>query len=368
MDHRDSTKCKDGDEAETRKSTGLSRREILKFGALGALASVGIGAGTRNASAQSAPIRIAWQPQWAGTAYNVFALKNTDILQKYGLSVQWVPFIAGGPAIAAMLSGDIDAAYIGDAPAVILLSRTNSVKIVAHLIDHHAALFTKAGAPYRTLTDLKGKTVATFFGAGVHIQLVRWFHEFGMRPGEDYKLLNLGLAEGLQALLKNEIDAAMIWGSAAQEARNRGELVIVREAPEPCPVVMKADLITKRREDAVKFMAAYQEATLFCALQRELVNRWAGSHVGLKDPRPFEFDVELDRNRNARSMNDIRIEITNGDVAWYDAIASFLFESKAIPKKPDIKEAHDGSLVRDSVRYINRAKYNPKVVRITAAS
>lgn len=342
------------------------RRHLLGLCGTGVLAGAATALGLPSAYAQDqTPIRVAWQPQWAGTAYYVFALKNTDILKKYGLTVEWVPFVAGGPAIAALASDSVDVGYIGDAPAVFLMARSNNAKLVAHLVDHHAALFVKAGSPIKSLDQLKGKKIATFFGAGVHSVVVRWFQQIGMRPNEHFTLLNLGLAEALQAVLMGEIDAAMIWGSGAQEARDRGDIRVLKEAPEPCPIVMTNNFTGKRRETAEKFLAAHTEAVLFSATHKGLVNQWAGSNVGLKDTRAFEFDIQLDRNFNARSISDVKIDITPSDLAEYEALAAFLAAQKAVPRKPDIANSYDAAILAGAKKRIDVGSYDPKLIKIS---
>jgi ABC-type nitrate/sulfonate/bicarbonate transport system substrate-binding protein len=343
----------------------LKRRDLLALGGAGVLAGAGAALGMSSAHAQDPTrIKVAWQPQWAGTAYYVHALKHTDILKKYGLTVEWVPFVAGGPAIAALASDSIDVGYIGDAPAVFLLARANNARLVGHLVDHHAALFVKGGSSVKSLNDLAGKKVATFYGAGVHALVVRWFQQISMRPGEQFTLLNLGLAEALQALLMGEIDAAMIWGSAAQEARDRGDIRVLREAPEPCPIVMTNNFIGKRRDHAEKFLAAHTEAVLFTATHKELVNRWAGSNVGLKDPRVFEFDIQLDRNFGAKSIRDVKLDITASDLAEYEALVAFLAREKAIPRAPKIADAYDSSILAGARKHIDINAYDASQVKI----
>ncbi len=342
------------------------RRNLLTLAGAGVVAGAGTAFGIPSAHAQDqTPIRVAWQPQWAGTAYYVFALKQTDILKKYGIAVEWVPFVAGGPAIAALVTDSVDVGYIGDAPAVFLLARSNNARLVAHLVDHHAALFVKAGSPYKSLDQLKGKKVATFFGAGVHSLAVRWFQQIGMSPGEQFTLLNLGLAEALQALLMGEIDAAMIWGSGAQEARDRGDIRVLKEAPEPCPIVMTSNFISKRRDAAEKMLAAHTEAVLFSATHKELVNRWAGTNVGLKDPRAFEFDIQLDRNFGAKSIADVKLDITASDIEEYGALAAFLAREKAIPNAPNIVRAYDASILAGARKRIDINSYDPKRINIS---
>lgn len=346
-------------------ASSLKRRDLLALGGAGVLAGAGAALGMSSAHAQgTAAIKVAWQPQWAGTSYYVHSLKNTDILKKHGLSVEWVPFVAGGPAIAALAGDSIDVGYIGDAPAVFLLGRADNAKLVAHLVDHHAALFVKAGSRYKSLNDLRGKKVATFFGAGVHALAVRWFQQISMRPGEQFTLLNLGLAEALQALLQGEIDAAMIWGSAAQEARDRGDIRVLKEQPEPCPIVMTNNFIGTRRDQAERFLAAHTEAVLFAATHKELVNRWAGANVGLKDPRAFEFDIQLDRNFGARSIRDVKLDITPSDIAEYEALAAFLAREKAIPRTPNITKAYDSSILAGARKHINVDTYDAASVKI----
>src|SRR5208283_851202 len=68
-------------------------------------------------------IRLGWQIPLATQGQIVEALKHTDLLDRNGLDVSFVPFSYGGPQSEAALAGDLDVMFVGDQPVINLLAQ-----------------------------------------------------------------------------------------------------------------------------------------------------------------------------------------------------------------------------------------------------
>ena len=64
----------------------------------------------------SEAVKLGWQPPWANQGQLVTILERTDLLQREGVKVDFVPFTYGGPMSEAALAGQIDIMFAGDQP------------------------------------------------------------------------------------------------------------------------------------------------------------------------------------------------------------------------------------------------------------
>jgi NitT/TauT family transport system substrate-binding protein len=130
-------------------------------------------------------------------------------------------FNAGPEAVQALLSGSIDAAYLGPNPAVnaFVQSHGKAVRVVSGATSGGASLVVKAslGAP----ADLRGKTLSTpQLGNTQDVALRWWLGEKGLKTspqgGGDVTILPQDNAQSLQAFRSGQIDGAWLpepWAS-----------------------------------------------------------------------------------------------------------------------------------------------------------
>lgn len=136
-------------------------------------------------------------------------------LKKEGLndvSLKWSQFAGGPPTNEAMAAGDIDIASLGDTPA--LVGRASGIDDRAIGLSYKGgaaqALVVRSDSAIKSVAELKGKKVATLRGGNVHELLVLVLKEAGLSLS-DVQFVNLGLDDMGAALLKGDIDAALVW-------------------------------------------------------------------------------------------------------------------------------------------------------------
>ena len=340
-----------------------TRRNVARAIAGLIAAAVLAGAGT-NAAAQDA-IRIGLQPSWAPASNIGKALEVTNILEKNGLQGQFTSFIAGGPAIEAMLADKIDVILVGDAPAVILAARGSPAKWVAKLQDYRGALLVRKDAPLAKLEDIKGKNVAAFVSSGVYAQFYGWLTSIKLDPNKDIRLINLRPADWIAALRRGEVDAVMAWDPIIAAGALEPDLRILHQAVSPAPgvTIMNAGFIAKNRDAAVRFMAAYKEAVHFMAnsgdeLMKRLSDENKMAIAAIKDASTYDGNF-----KNARAMKDVRVRFNDPETRALQGIGELLAELKQIKKAPDVRTVIDASLLDEAEKRMG-ANYDAKSVRL----
>jgi len=124
-------------------------------------------------------------------------------------------FNAGPAALEALLSGAIDATYIGPNPAINGWSQSKgtALKIIAGSTSAGAGLVVKPGI--NTVADLKGKKIATpQLGNTQDVALRAWLKQSGLNAdaqgGGDVSILPQDNATTLQAFAQGAIDGAWV--------------------------------------------------------------------------------------------------------------------------------------------------------------
>ena len=189
-------------------STGITRRHlaILASGLAGALA---LGAGP--ARAQEKVVRIGYQKY--GT---LILLKNKGLLEPLlkplGYSVKWAEFPAGPQLLEALNAGAVDFGNTGEAPPIFAQAAGAPLVYVGYepAAPQGEAILVPKDSPLKTVSDLKGKTVALNKGSNVHYLLVKALEKAGV-PYSDIKTAYLTPADARAAFERGSVDAWAIW-------------------------------------------------------------------------------------------------------------------------------------------------------------
>jgi len=134
-------------------------------------------------------------------------------------SIQYFP--SGGDLMAAFVGGSIQFGSAGSTPVLILRSRPYPLVAVAQMSDISGAqqLITKPSV--QSLQDLKGKTIGLLAGTASEAFFNAAIAEQGLAQS-DFKIVNLGPAEMLQAFVRGDADAVALWEPHTTRARAAG--------------------------------------------------------------------------------------------------------------------------------------------------
>jgi sulfonate transport system substrate-binding protein len=121
-------------------------------------------------------------------------------------------FNSGSQAGQALLSGSVDATYIGPVPAASLFEKGGDVVVVSGAVQNGAALIVRTGSGIQGPSDLKGKRVAVpGIGNTQDIALRTWLHKNGLKAkdeGGDVAVIPVDNPELPQVFEQKQVDAA----------------------------------------------------------------------------------------------------------------------------------------------------------------
>ncbi len=191
-------------------------------GSISAAASAAAGSGQGAAPVSDAEtLRLGYFPNVTHAAA-VLGVKNGTFQQALGnTKLETSTFNAGPAAIEALLSGAIDATFIGPNPAINAFVKSNgdALRIVAGATNNGAALVVKP--EINSPADLKGKTLATpQLGGTQDVALRKWLLDNGLKVqttgGNDVDIVNQDNSQTLDLFKTGEIDGAWLpepWAS-----------------------------------------------------------------------------------------------------------------------------------------------------------
>jgi len=153
---------------------------------------------------------------------------------KIGVKLNLIPMTGAGPAInEALASGSLDIGSLGDVPAV--LGKANGVDtkiIIASDLSGGASLISGIGTNYKSIKDLKGKTIATQRGAFMHRALATLLKEAGL-TFNDIEFINVNAQTAAEMLVTGNVDAIIVGGVTLTRLYEQGYNIVVdyRENP-----------------------------------------------------------------------------------------------------------------------------------------
>lgn len=291
-------------------------------------------------------IRIGWQVAWATQGQIAMALQKTAALDAMGLKGDFKSFTYGAPLSEAALAGQLDVAFVGDQPAVNLLSRSPDWKIVARLMDFRVAIVVPPNSPIQSVADLKGKTLGIPFGASTHRFALQWLKEAGLDPAKDLSIVNIDITEQADAVkaaaggVWPKVDAFASWDHHIALYEKQGLARILKSGTALGVVMMAKPFFEHHPSDAAAFLVAYRNAYYYYATHQDTVDRWFAETAGGK------FDVSLlktvaavEPNMRATMQDQIKIDIEGAQVSTLQDAADFALQQGLIKNRLNIRDS-----------------------------
>jgi len=152
-------------------------------------------------------------PSHVGMATDI--LKEQGFDRKHGLDVELRNFGAVGAFYAAQATGEADAGIGG--PLVYQKMRLEGapIRIIATLVDMTSMVVIAKDPAIRSLTDLKGKTIAAAVAASEYQVLSVVAKTKGLIMGKDVTVVPADPPLARTQLAAGRVDAAMTWEPAA---------------------------------------------------------------------------------------------------------------------------------------------------------
>lgn len=172
-------------------------------------------------------IAIGTQDQTINTVTGGAIVREEKLLEKYlprtgkyqnvEYKIEWSSYTSAPPITNKMLANQIDIGSMADFPATINMTtfqkKGNGVRTV--LISSLAyspngagnAVVVPTDTPYKSLTDLKGRTISVPFGTSAHGMLLRALASEGIDAQKDVTLVSQSPEVGGTSLKSRQIDA-----------------------------------------------------------------------------------------------------------------------------------------------------------------
>jgi len=245
--------------------------------------------------------------------------QRQGVLEKHlgpDVKVQWYVFHAGPSAMEAMLSGAIDATYVGPNPALnaFVRSRGEEVRILAGATNGGSGLVVRAAAGIEKPADLRGRRIATpQFGNTQDVACRAWLKKQGFtvtQTGGDVLVVPAEHSDQLAMFLNGQIDAA--WTVEPWLSRllaEAGGRLLVDEEDAVTTVLVVSTAFLDREPEAVRALEQGHRD-----LTRRLVDDPVGAQHAIADElstltrRTMSLDLIRTCWARLRFTDEVRVE------------------------------------------------------------
>ncbi len=310
------------------------------------------------------PIRIGWQVAWVPQAELAMVMQHTDVLNQNGLQPEFAKFTYGAPLAEAALAGEVDVIFVGQVPAMSLITKSDDWMIVGRLLDGRGAIIVPKGSSIATVADLKGKTFALPFGTLNHIFGLDDLKIAGLDPTKDLKFQHIDAAEAANVVQKGttqswgEINATSLWDPNVAMLEEHGKAKTIREFRLDGVVVMSKKFYESNPEAATAFMKSMLQSYDFYLNDKDMVNDWYVNDTGITYSRAvLEKAASLERNNNAKNLREVSMILAQEDLDRIQDEANKGFTVDVLKKQLKVQDIINLSFVQNAENEIDKGNY-----------
>lgn len=311
-------------------ASGMTRREILRAGAMAVGALAGWGGSAR---AQAGKLRVGYNFSFWSTTL-IYAVEE-GLFERAGLTVDARAFDSGKAVRDAMIARAIDVGMIGGTPFVVGAAKGDLVGIaVLSYGGKSTMVVARKGSGIVSVADLKGKKVGLQVGSTTGtIFLEKVAPKFGLKKG-DYQVYNIAFGEHVAALAAGSVDAIVSDDPRPAVAEHQGIGVGIINFSDfdilPAMLAAHPRALQEQPEAIVRMLRAWLGAVkVFHADRRRVVEVMQRSFTRRGVTMPLEV-VEACVNRV-----DVGPEITPAILEYFNDQAKILRAQGALKEAPD---------------------------------
>jgi sulfonate transport system substrate-binding protein len=272
-----------------------------------------------------------------------------DEFQADGIEVRFVPIKGAGPGInEAFANGTIDFAMYGDFPAIV--GRAGGLKTVwlaGNSTGSNSQLVVPNGSKAKSITDLKGKTIAIHKGRPWEIGLYYLLNDAGLKA-KDFRIIHLTEGDIPTAIAAGAVDAAYTTAGQTIEKRAIGSIIWSTEDKN---IHWK---FTSELFGTEAFVRKYP------AFTQRVVNQWvrASAYAGQNEAEFFkigakssgDYDITV-KNQYGRPVRETQVAIIDDfRIAHYKKSVEFLKQRGYLRRDVDVDSWVDRSFVDRAIR------------------
>lgn len=244
------------------------------------------------ARAQIKKIEVAYSAISA-TQAAVWFTKEAGVFEKHDLSVNLNYVASGTRVVQALLAGEFPIGIAGSAAILANLAGGDAVFVGG--IVNVPAFYLLVTPEIKRIEDLRGKVLGvTRFGASTDFALRYALRQWGLEPGKDVTILQVGGQPELIAAMKaGAIQAAPVTAPAEIRGRKAGFTVLTDLAKSglqyPLISIVSTRSFIKKDPDTVRnFLRAYAAGTHRFFREKALAMKVIGKYTRTEDPEILE--------------------------------------------------------------------------------
>jgi len=272
---------------------------------------------------------------------------------KHELKVEILQVKAGATLMKALIAGEIDSVDMGAAESIVAAARGTGVKIVGCTWPGVPQVVL-AKAEISSLADLKGKTVAISSPGSLPDLLFRGMLDSANVPFAEVKLATQGAdLDRYKSLVAGITDAAVV--SNEFEAVMPPNIKVLASGSTAVPkfirlcVATSSKVLSARRDDLVKFVAAEMDAYKYAATHRDETVKLAREMTNAK-PEDKRAEFITDEAINKQQI-DPTLAVPVDRLEWMQQL---FVKAGVIPKTVPAAMLVDTSVHDDAVKLVGK--------------
>jgi len=283
-------------------------------------------------------IRIGWQKQWATQGQITASLMKLS--SKYNKNIEFKGFSLGPQVNQGALAGKLDIAFLGDQPAINLLSKSDNWYIVGRLIYFRTCIASPINSEINNINDLANKSLSGGIGSSVQRMAITMMKEANL----DINNINFHhLSPNNQKALVEANLTSQQWGNydaiftidpvaAILETENKIKIIKCDNASGV--IVASKEMVEERNQELEEFFNLMKQSWNFYNNNINQMNE-EFSKISRLTASDEAYEIAAKIEPNYRN-NNINLLLTDIDHKNLEDAANFLLKNKIIDKKPDL--------------------------------
>ncbi|WP_296894726.1 ABC transporter substrate-binding protein [uncultured Methanobrevibacter sp.] len=196
----------------------------------------------------------------------LFVANATGMFKDAGIDVELYEYNNGGDMMSAMASGELDVGYVGIPPVIYSISKGVPVKIVAGAQNEGSGLLSHSSS-VKSITDLKGKTIATPGEASIQSVLLKYDLKKHGLSTSDIESPTMKVSSMNDALKTDGIDAMLTYEPYVTISKDINNQTLVENSADIlpdhpcCVVIMNQKFLSGESDKSSKILDIHKRAT-----------------------------------------------------------------------------------------------------------
>jgi len=227
-----------------------------------------------------------------------WVIKDAGFFKQEGLDADLIYIASSFTMAQAMLAREV-AVSTANSQVVVDSGLEGGSLVAIGAVINVVAFYVMAPPEIKSIEDLKGKPVGvTRFGASTDFGLRKLLVKYGLEPGRDVPILQIGgMPEIAAAISKRTIYAAPMSYPMAYKAQEAGMRILYNLAKEDIPfmhvgITTSRAFLKERRAQAKAFLRAYGRAVHFMHTRKNETKAILARYTKINDPGMLEGSLQ----------------------------------------------------------------------------